>query len=859
MKKIKLYILLVFLAVISFFSCDKVLAEFGSNLSSNGGSFLGCGEPDPNNKNAVYNGCIGIIGYTYTIIDGRGAFSWNESKTYMNFSYSIVSGTQVYYENSQDSPSSVNEDITSGGDFFKKVLRETGISETTFFNSNYSILIEPKFQIVYDPYYGSYQGDYKAWKGTFSGNASEVAGKIYTINGGKPPGGAYKEYNGFWSVNKNIPCTAYIADSDDWHDSYCTNPPDSNYRGTYLQMAMNSNRYGKWVIYASDITRRTFSLTINKIDASINSSQSGVKFTISGDGISDKEGTTDFNGTLPFDDLPNGTYTITEKVPSGYASTEIGCEGCTTISGNQLTVTINGGNKTITVTNNKTCQSEFDALSDKTNPIERIKLYEKYKYRNLLNFSNTTNPCSNTETDGDLCKPSFSIGCLSAETRYSIKNFTSTNMSCYKETIKVGNLTGYCGFTFNLNNNLSGVWAFTSNYKFEGNFKSGQMVLNRNFTDRLIAIGELKKTCYVYGSSIGEDVKSESNPNYSDYIDFITFDNQKLINSQSTEGWKKESNSNYATFTKIYEAKYSLLPVYSANGGGKIQNKECDSDNCKLLGYGFATKLNTPTSDRTTGTQFVEFTLNITDYFKKNVSTIKNQRVCKYEVKNEILELPQSPNLTSDLNIEFRIIDTDNPFPGKSGQGRTPGSNWRLNDNIEDFDFYKDGDITLKDVLYLEKTIGGAVSLPETISNIEIYDINKNGKVDIKDALLIEEIIRSRLAGFEDGSRAVMDLTNNSYNKNGTGPKYTITLTSDTIKEIRNYNRTNSYDDYNLTCDENGYNCESTFLKDLKEGIVNGNPVSSILVDIEEETGKFNWNPESCGECRIGNSISIFD
>ena len=41
---------------------------------------------------------------------------------------------------------------------------------------------------------------------------------------------------------------------------------------------------------------------------------------------------------------------------------------------------------------------------------------------------------------------------------------------------------------------------------------------------------------------------------------------------------------------------------------------------------------------------------------------------------------------------------------------------------------------------------------------------------------------------------------------------YSITLTPSTISEIRKYNKKNSYNDFNLDCD-NGLYCKSNFLR----------------------------------------------
>ena len=43
---------------------------------------------------------------------------------------------------------------------------------------------------------------------------------------------------------------------------------------------------------------------------------------------------------------------------------------------------------------------------------------------------------------------------------------------------------------------------------------------------------------------------------------------------------------------------------------------------------------------------------------------------------------------------------------------------------------------------------------------------------------------------------------------------YSFTLDTSTIKEIRNSNATSHYEDFNLTCDQNGEKCISSFVSE---------------------------------------------
>ncbi len=53
---------------------------------------------------------------------------------------------------------------------------------------------------------------------------------------------------------------------------------------------------------------------------------------------------------------------------------------------------------------------------------------------------------------------------------------------------------------------------------------------------------------------------------------------------------------------------------------------------------------------------------------------------CDYRVTNDFLEdYTENREKFEKLNVVFRPISLSNPFPGKKGRGRTPGSNWRWN------------------------------------------------------------------------------------------------------------------------------------------------------------------------------------
>jgi len=132
---------------------------------------------------------------------------------------------------------------------------------------------------------------------------------------------------------------------------------------------------------------------------------------------------------------------------------------------------------------------------------------------------------------------------------------------------------------------------------------------------------------------------------------------------------------------------------------------------------------------------------------------------CTFEIENKILDQPQPDNpknTPGDINIIYRPISLDNPFPSIDGDGRETGSNW----------------------CYIEDCSN---------TNPVVQNIITNNR-DVQTEKIYREL----------------------------DPLYTITLTPAVIKEIRKYNNKTTYDDFNLVCDSNGENCKSDFIRNNK-------------------------------------------
>lgn len=141
------------------------------------------------------------------------------------------------------------------------------------------------------------------------------------------------------------------------------------------------------------------------------------------------------------------------------------------------------------------------------------------------------------------------------------------------------------------------------------------------------------------------------------------------------------------------------------------------------------------------------------------------QWICQYEVITNLLPEDPGTNLGGDINLIYRPIDLSNPFPGINGTGRETGSNWCDGDNC---------------------------------SNLEDNDVVNNFILNNRD---------------ED--------TDDVYNIE---PMYSFTLTPSIIREIRNYNKENTYTSYTGKLNSNTYDyvCNKNDIDNTGKACVSG-------------------------------------
>lgn len=157
---------------------------------------------------------------------------------------------------------------------------------------------------------------------------------------------------------------------------------------------------------------------------------------------------------------------------------------------------------------------------------------------------------------------------------------------------------------------------------------------------------------------------------------------------------------------------------------------------------------------------------HFTPYIKTNInSTTKFVTYdCEYDVQSKKLVAEDEEELGA-VRLIYRPISLTNPFPSIDGDGRKTGLNWCEVDAV------------------------GETKCTNTNNLVEKYILDNRNTTG-----------------------------NEVYNKD---PMYKVVLTPALIKEVREYNNSTKYDDYNLYC-ENGHKCQSEFIKTTFQGIFEG-------------------------------------
>ena len=381
----------------------------------------------------------------------------------------------------------------------------------------------------------------------------------------------------------------------------------------------------------------------------------------------------------------------------------------------------------------KACKSCAQRVNN--NPIDRILLYTEYKesssttdYRNLLDFSKTGGAaCSSGNTY------TLNATCLTAS---SSDEFTATNLSKYTYTTDINGKLAYCNSDFTLNSNVGTYFPTV---------KSGMAYLGGNGSQGNLATGTLTLKCYLYNTNITQgDVNTDpfSSVQYSSFIQNVSLGGQNLEAVVTAGNTSRNKQTNYVEYTKVFNVSYKMPKVYI----DKITGLLVDSpSNNTTTNYGLYSKF----TDN--GTVSVPFSISFGTNMRS--ANLSNNSKCSYIAKPEIV--------VGDLNLEFRTIDTSNPFIGEDGKGRKVGANW-------------------------------------CYDNVGTWDCSSNNST-------VQSVIIN---------------SNNSYNRKGLTPKYKFVLSPATITAIRNYNNTVDIDEYRTRC--SGNVCSNVFFDTISTSIVIG-------------------------------------
>ena len=551
------------------------------------------------------------------------------------------------------------------GTLFTTILNKLGVSKQDFINNEYKILFEPLYMISYTPYNKQTDNPVDLTQNDidesnyYYGTANEVAKFLYDELENKKSYVTSTNYLNGILVNF-IPNLAFNLHTNDVVEGsiigYSTQnyTPINHYNLVYanLKKLYTTYGYGIGVISYNEIPNNG-SLVIIKQDESGKQINKKAIFRLyrNSNCIEKNKFSSDISVTGSLNKiLVPGNYSVKEiTAPDGYIKDST-CHNFTIKSPVTSPTFVRVKNK-IRING---CEAEFQGISN--NRYARIQLYDKYpKNTNLLNFSIKD---AKTACSPATCSSNPTASCFGYS--YKINNFSKDNLSCatidhITDSSKTGAThTVFCGVDYSLDNSLN------LNSNNLATVQPGMMVLNLD-KDSVVAKLNLEERCYIYYSPGKINAINDFKNAYQDnqvIIDTdpeITLDSQTLpmLLSNPTLLYDNNTANNYIERKYTAHINYYLNPVYATIGMGEICTTNDISDDCRLLGYGFISKLNAKDYSET------EFTID-TKFHDTEVAA------CTYKISSE---LPIK-------NLEFRSVSKSNPFTGKNGAGRKTGSNW---------------------------------------------------------------------------------------------------------------------------------------------------------------------------------------
>lgn len=394
------------------------------------------------------------------------------------------------------------------------------------------------------------------------------------------------------------------------------------------------------------------------------------------------------------------------------------------------------------------CPTRANALTGNRQGL--TALYFEYlsqgeNYTNLLNF-NSPACTANTVCDS---ATNVGVGCFSGNVTNS---GAPDDLSCYNTTVNAISsstnlpVVGYCLANLNTTNSLG-------QNSFSG--ISGQMLIKEEEFSK----SQISMYC-AFPESVKEDsLETENNLKTPKYVQYSLENTENDLNNDINynETIVQINNENNSFYTITLTSPISFSKKYTIPVIGTLIPNHGSAVSYIDLGYGFVTKFTSEDGE-------IKFKY-------KFLALDEKEGTCDYDLTPKVIDPP-----TSKINMEFRIIDTSNPFTGKDGINRETNTNWCGKNNLN------------------------ADSCAHDNSTVQTYILNAN----------------------------------NSYNKNRADkPLYKIELNASDIKLIREYNKNNKYDNYEVVNIGVGGNTEivNKFLNELKNGNLNGTNISKLEIN----------------------------
>ena len=420
----------------------------------------------------------------------------------------------------------------------------------------------------------------------------------------------------------------------------------------------------------------------------------------------------------------------------------------------------------------------------------RLNLYKNRfpDYNGLLNFSGA-------QTASEACKSityntKYNSKCLSGTINKDYENFNSDNLSNYTKKIDASGNIAFCSTKIEMNNLLK-----TDSFKA----KSG-MIYEPYAVNFGVVEANLSVKCYAFDLNGNLLNTSISLGKFSDYLSDLKLGEKSLkLYDFKYANEKVIVNSNEE---KVFTIQYVLPNIYIKKGTGEISTTDCDS--CIYAGTGIISNLNAKGTEK----MLFSYKSRLSGEGNYNLITSTNDNACNFTATPELIE-------NGKLNLEFRQIDVNKPFPGKVGKNREKSSIWRISSIESLLDINSDGKFNSLDYLELSKN---------NFNDIDIYgpyDLNQNGSIDSSDKETLntyanknEDVYAENLLNSRPNSYGIMPYTNRSIE-----PKYIINLTPKVINEIKKYKKNSNinYDEFNYDCLQGLKNADANLDSEINE------------------------------------------